>query len=83
MRRQPNGDIGEKGQAELCGIDHRAIAFYHPAAFEFLHPPQAGGRREADAIGEFEIGDSPVVRQFVQYLAADGVDFGHGLHILS
>src|SRR3546814_799507 len=75
--------IGEKGQPALRGVDHRAIALDHPAAFELLHAAQTGRRRQPDALGEFEVRDSPVARQFLQYLAADGVDLDHGLHNLS
>ena len=54
-----------------------------PAALELLHAAQARRGRQADAIGEFEVRDSSIAGQFVQYLAANGVDLDHGLHNLS
>src|SRR5688572_13674300 len=83
MRRQAHRDIGEEAVAQLCGVDHRAIAFDHPATFEFLHAAQTGRGRQPDTFGEFEVRDSPVTRQFTQYLAANGVDLAHELRDLA
>ena len=74
---QPDRDIGDEADAQRRAVEYRAITFDDAAALQLLHPPQACRRRQADPLREFEIADSPVQRELMQYLASYRVNRAH------
>ena len=77
MGVQAYGDIGDKADAELGGVEDRAVAFDDACAFHVLHAAQAGRGRQADAFGQFLVGDAGVALQFRQNAQVVTVEFAH------
>ena len=70
-------DLGEHGQglAELADIDACGIAGNKPFLLQFLDPHQAGAGRQIDELRQFDIGNAPVLLQFVEDLDVDLIQF--------
>ena len=52
--------------AQLFGIKLGAITGDHPRLLQSAHTPQTGGSRHADPLGQFNIGHTAIVLQFMQ-----------------
>ena len=71
--RQAHRDIGNHANAKGGRIEHGAVAADHAAAFQLLHPAQAGRGRQADLVRQIQIADPAVLGKFAQYVAAYGI----------
>ena len=66
MHRGEHGDV----EAEQPRIEQAAVTLDVTGLFQRPHPTQAGRRRDADPLGQFDIGD-----------AAVGLDLGENLEV--
>jgi threonine/homoserine/homoserine lactone efflux protein len=79
MQVQPHGQIGHETAPRLQPVDHRAIALDDPTPFKLLHPPQAGGWRQAHLRCKVDVADPAIALQFAQYPVRNGVKIRHEL----
>lgn len=57
-----------------CGVGKtRVITADRAALFQNVEPPRTGGRRQADELGQFRIGNPPTVLQYPHDRTIDGI----------
>ena len=73
------GDLDEhqKPEPEAMRIEPGAEARDHPLLLQAPHPLARGGGRKADALGELDVGETPVALEFAQDAPVCAVDIGH------
>src|SRR3546814_11003249 len=64
-------------QADGILVQEGDVARDHARVLELPHPPEAGRRREPDALGQLHVGQASVVLQRGEDLAVDGVQLQH------
>lgn len=67
MHRGKHRDV----EAELARVEQSTVALYVTRFLERAHPAQAGRRGDANAFGQFDIGDSAVGLDLAQDLEVD------------
>jgi len=60
-------------QPERGGVEQGAVTFDDAGILQPLDAPQARRRRDADPVGQLDIGDAPLPLQLAQDLPVDGV----------
>ncbi|MNP62049.1 hypothetical protein D3C76_1572920 [compost metagenome] len=69
--------VSGQAQAELLAVQQRHLAEDVAVVLQLLDPPRTGRRRQADAFGQFLIGNACIALQFGEDLQVVAIEFFH------
>lgn len=72
-------DEHREAEADLVAVDAGLVAANHPGLFQQAHAAQAGGRGEADLLGQLDVAQAAVALEGGEDAVVIGVEFHLGI----